>query len=346
VSNSHEFNAEDPINQGSASAFAEQTSSSFVFTWLRDQFAQRKRLIRLSSTEKFARCLRATTAPSKAALPWAKLAELGQEPSPAGSYRYDANVIALWGAEGDYDGDNVPIEKAASLIQAAGIEAVLNETTTPGHWRVWLPASRRYRGSTDELRTLRGARWVARANGVLGGILAPESFVLSQAFYLGGIEGQSTIQVITTVGARIDLCDDLDDGAIYKNGTSNPSERRQPVATPDAMTPSDDDPRLIRECRLRVAGFEQRWGCGTTPSGERAHKLVMWLADSGTRDGLTPSAAMIRAMIRDAYPQTTRAMIEAMLARRKEPRGWDVIDPEPELPWGAVAEDEETVDDD
>jgi len=94
-----------------------------------------------------------------------------------------------------------------------------------------LPSSRAYRGSTDELRHLR-ARWVARANGVLGGILAPESFVLSQAFYLGGIEGQPPIKVITTVGARIDLCDDLDEGAIYKNGTSSPTERRQPVGLP------------------------------------------------------------------------------------------------------------------
>src|SRR5262249_4592728 len=87
----------------------------------------------------------------------------------------------------------------------------------PRHWRLWLPASRAYRGSTDELRSLR-ARWVARANGVLGGILARESFVLSQAFYLGGIEGQPPIKVIPTVGARIDLCDDLDEGAIFKNG--------------------------------------------------------------------------------------------------------------------------------
>ena len=161
MSNSHECNAEDPISQGLAADFREQASSDFTFTWFRDQFARRKRLIRLSSTEKFARCLRATRAPSKAALPWAKLAELGPTRSPNDSYRYDANVVALLGAEGDYDGDEVPIEDAAALIQAAGIEAILNETTTPGHWRIWLPASRAYRGSTDELRSLR-ARWVAR----------------------------------------------------------------------------------------------------------------------------------------------------------------------------------------
>jgi len=87
-------------------------------------------------------------------------------------------------------------------------------------------------------------------------------------------------------------------------------------------TPSDDDPRLIRECQLPAAGFEQRWGCGTTPCGDRAHRLVQWCADIGTRDGLIPSAVMIR----EDYPQTTVAMIEDMLARRHQPRGWDVID--------------------
>jgi len=303
-----------------------QTSSDFTFTWFRDQFARRKRLIRLSSTEKFARCLRATKAPSKVALPWAKLAELGPTRSPNDSFRYDANVVALLGAEGDYDGDDVPIEDAAALIQAAGIEAVLNETTTPGHWRLWLPSSRAYRGSTDELRHLR-ARWVSRANGVLGGILAPESFVLSQAFYLGGIERQPPIKVITTVGARIDLCDDLDAGAIYKNGTSSPTERREPLGEFEEDPSEEDyDPRLLRECRSRVKNFAKRCGYGTTPTGVRVFHLVTWLGDIGTRDGLTPSAVMIREAIREDYPQTTVAMIEDMLARRHQPRGWDVID--------------------
>jgi len=357
VSDSHECSTEEPINQGPASAFAELASSEFVFTWLRDQFALQTRLIRLSSTEKFARCLRATTAPTKAALPWAKLAALGREPSPAGSYRYDANVVALYGAEGDYDGSEVPIEDAASLIQAAGVEAVLNETTTPGHWRIWLPAAKVHTGplsrlrsqeATDVLRMIRSS-WVARANGVLGGVLARESFVLSQAFYCGGVTGQPPIKVFVTEGARIDLCDDLDEGAIYKNATSEPGERRQPVAVfEEDPSDSDFDPRLLRECRLRVVGFAKRCGWGTTPTGARAYQLVQWLADVGTHDGLTPSAAMIEEAIRYDYPQTTIDVIEAMLARRKEPRGWDVIDAPASSIWAEgvePGEDEETATD-
>ena len=333
MNDTHQDSDEDPINQGSASTSVEQASSDFTFTWLRDQFAQRKRLIRLSSTEKFARCLLATTALSKTALPWAKLARLGPTRSPAGSFRYDANVVRLFGAEGDYDGDDVPIEDAASLIQAAGIEAILNETTTPGHWRIWLPSSRAYRGSTDELRALR-ARWVARANGVLGGILAPESFVLSQAFYVGGIKDQPQIRVIVSEGARIDRCDDLDDGAIFKNGTSSPTVRRQPVEVykngkteppthteaedvPEGLVESDDDPWLIREGRRRKAGFLccEAKADRPTATGDRAFRFVNWVADMRASDGLILSPKGIATVLGDDFPNTTPAAIRAMQGR-------------------------------
>jgi len=178
---------------------------------------------------------------------------------------------------------------------------------------------------------------------VLGGILARESFVLSQAFYLGGIEGQPPIKVIPTVGARIDLCDDLDEGAIFKNGTSSPDERREPTGEfEEDPSESDFDPRLLRECQSRVKNFAKRCGYGTAPAGARAFQLVTWLSDIGTRDGLTPSAAMIHEVIREDYPQTTVALIEDMLARRHQPRGCDVIDAPLDLPWDA---DEETADD-
>ena len=75
-----------------------------------------------------------------------------------------------------------------------------------------------------------------------------------------------------------------------------------------------------------MKNFAKRCGYGTTPTGVRVFHLVTWLGDIGTRDGLTPSAVMIREAIREDYPQTTVAMIEDMLARRHQPRGWDVID--------------------
>lgn len=355
MSYTHDYGHATPENQGPAPVFDEQSSAgACTFTWLRDQYAQQKRLIRLASPEKFARCLRNTTALTKAALPWAKLAKLGPTPSPAGSYRYDANVVALFGCEGDYDGDDVPIEDAAAALQAAGVAAILNETTTPGHWRVWLPAkgvhTAAYRHLSQEatavLRMIRSS-WVARANGVLGGILAPECFVLSQAFYLGRLKDGPPIKVIVTEGARIDECDDLDASAIFKNGTSSPAERREIEEFEEDPSEDEGDPRLLAECKSRVANFAKTCGYGRTPTGERCHRLVQWLADVGTRDGLTPSVEMIHDAIAEDYPNTTASMIRSMLSRRQQPRGWDVIDAPPDLPWDVdeTVETEETAND-
>jgi len=82
--------------------------------------------------------------------------------------------------------------------------------------------------------------------------LAGESFVLSQAFYIGGIVGQPQPKVIVTEGARIDLCDFLDATRIYKNGTSTPTAPRVWEAGYD-LEGDDDDPRLLQECQRRAA---------------------------------------------------------------------------------------------
>jgi hypothetical protein len=303
------------------------------FTLFDDRFASSLHEIELPSLDRLAKSFRATLAPTKDRLPWIKLAGFNGRRTPNGSLRYDAAITELWGAEGDYDVGAIPIEEAAGKIQATGIEALLYETASSAperpRWRVLAPASREYTGGTDELRNLR-AKWVARINGVLGGVLASESFVLSQAFYIGGVEGKPPITVITTAGEPIDRHPDLDANAIFKNGTSNPTVRTRPAVAflDDDPIESDDDPRLLRECQLRVIGFARRWGVGTSLAGDRAHRLVQWLADIGTKDGLTPSAAMIKGAIAGDYPDTTAHVIRSMLARRKDPRGWDVIDAE------------------
>jgi hypothetical protein len=172
---------------------------------------------------------------------------------------------------------------------------------------------------------------VARINGLVHGTLDGSSFTLSQAFYIGGITGRPRPTVIVTPGRPIDLCDHLDAGAIFKNGRNAPSEWFQPQPLlEDDLTESDDDPLLLAECRWRVANFTEAEGIGHDPGGGRAFQLVNWLGDLSTCDGKTPSEQMIRTVIRDLYPNTKIPLIRQMLARRHEPRGWDIL-PDPNI---------------
>jgi hypothetical protein len=298
------------------------------FTLLPNRFALSRRFLHYCSIDKFANACLATKADSKADLPWVKLAKLGPTPSEHGSYRYDANVVELSGAEGDYDGTDISIEDTADLLIAADIECVLSETATPGHWRVWLPASKSYSGTPDELRTVR-AQWVARVNGVLGGILARESFVLSQAFYIGGITGQPAPKVITIFEApRIDLCDHLDAGALYPNGRSEPTPPPEWNDVPDDLAESDDDPELTEEGRRRVYAFlraEAANAKSPTATGTRAWRICAWLADMRTWDKLILSPAGIANLLRNDFPDTDENAIRRMLTTRRKPRGCSEI---------------------
>jgi hypothetical protein len=307
------------------------TERGFKGSLFRSQFAPTVKTIAFASPEALARTIRTITAPGKAALPWIKLALFSGKRTENDCCRCDAFVTTLTGAEGDYDAGEITVLDAALWLQAAGVEAIVGETasSTPEapRWRVWLPASREYTATPDELRTLR-QRWVARANGVLNGKLAGESFTLSQSYYIGGIKDRPRPTVIVTRGRRIDLCDDLDGGAIFKNGRSEPpTYSRVVVDIPEDLEESDDDQLLLAECRSRVSNFAATEGVGDNPRGRRVFQLVNWLADIATREGKTPSAGMIEDAIYEDYPETSLAMIEDMLARRHRPWGWDIINP-------------------
>jgi hypothetical protein len=333
---SHDNGDFEPINQEPAANFREQASSErdFKGSLFLSQFAPDVETIEFSSPEQFAQSIRATTAPSKAALPWVKLALFSGERTENDCCRCDAFVTALTGAECDYDAGELTALDMALALQAEGVRAVINETasSTPEapRWRAWLPASQAYFGIPDELRTLR-QRWVARVNGIMHGTLDGSSFTLSQAFYIGGITGRPQPTVIVTPGRPIDLCDHLDAGAIFKNGRNAPSERFQPQPLlVEDLTESADDPQLLAECQRRVANFTAAEGIGRDPAGGRAFQLVNWLGDLATCDGKTPSEKMIRAVIRELYPDTKIPLIRQMLARRHQPRGWDIL-PDPNI---------------
>jgi len=146
--------------------------------------------------------------PDKASCPLVKLAAFGEQRSAKGSLRHNANVTAVYGLEGDYDAGDIPPEQARDVLQALGIQAAV--VTTPSHgqpgkgnrWRVFAPLSEPV--EPDARHAL-----VAKLNGLLGGVLAAESFVLSQAFYVGPVAG-GTYRVLRSEGVPLDSLPALD----------------------------------------------------------------------------------------------------------------------------------------
>lgn len=138
--------------------------------------------------------------PAKADCPLIKLARFGPTRNPKGYLRNNANVTAVTGIELDYDGEVVPLTEAAERFRAAGVEAVLysSASSAPGapRWRAFLPLTGEY---TPDYREA----FYEAADAVLGGICAAESATLSQAFYIGQIQGQP-YEAIHVPGAFLD----------------------------------------------------------------------------------------------------------------------------------------------
>ena len=144
---------------------------------------------------------------SKMACPLVKLATFGDVRTPidpkTGSgncLRHEANMISVSGIECDYDGEVMSPDLAALLLGATGILAVVY--TSPSHtadkprWRVLAPLSADYPVAARR-------EFVGRINAALGGVLAKESFVNAQSFFIGQVEG-APYEAHITQGAFID----------------------------------------------------------------------------------------------------------------------------------------------
>lgn len=118
----------------------------------------------------------------KTSMPLLKLAKFGDIKTDQGSYRHDSNVLEVYGIEGDYDGEKISIEEAASRLKKHGVAAALysspSSTADKPRWRVLAPFSH---GREPEERY----HLCGMLNAALGGILARESFTLSQTYYFG-----------------------------------------------------------------------------------------------------------------------------------------------------------------
>jgi hypothetical protein len=151
--------------------------------------------------------IRDTSAPRKDALPWLKLARFGNSRTSKGSLRHDANVIAISGIEGDYDAERVAVDQVCTVLEQQGIAAIVY--TSPSHapdaprWRVLCPFS-------EEMPPARRGHQLGRLNGLLRGILAHESWTLSQSYYFGSANRNPAHRVEVIDGTPIDQHDDLD----------------------------------------------------------------------------------------------------------------------------------------
>ena len=174
--------------------------------------------------------IRDRSAPTKAELPWLKLARFGEIRTRRNSLRNNRNVQAIEGIEGDHDAGTMPVAEAVKLLQAAGVAALIY--TSPSHtaerprWRVLCPTS-------APLPPAERKRLCAGLNGILGGALAVESFTLSQSYYFGRVADNPDHRVELVEGTAIDLVPGLDAIAIGKGGAAQPK--------PSTADPDDDD---------------------------------------------------------------------------------------------------------
>jgi hypothetical protein len=182
-----------------------------------------------------------THAPTKERLPWLKLAGFGDNRTTKNSLRHDANVKWVSGIEADYDGEQMSFNEAFDILEDNGITALLY--TSPSHeeakprWRVLCPFKL---GRIPEKRS----HYLARLNGIFGGIFSHESWTLSQSYYFGAIDGNPAPRVAQVHGHTIDQLDYLDFGAIGR--PAGASKATSSTTGNHPGTRSRDDSELIR----------------------------------------------------------------------------------------------------
>lgn len=172
----------------------------------------------------------------KAALPLLKMAAFGNVRTEKGSLRNDENLQAISGIEADYDGGTLSIADAAALLHEAGIAALIysspSYTTAEPRWRVICPLA-------EDASADRRAMLCARLNGALGGVLAPESFNASQAYYYGAVAGGSALVAQLVDGRAIDRADDLDCQALGRDGKPFDPDAVDRKTTLESVEPFD-----------------------------------------------------------------------------------------------------------
>lgn len=151
-------------------------------------------------------------ADTKEGLPLFKLAKFGSKRTKQDALRHNDNVEAVYGIEGDYDGEKVPMSWAAEALSSRGVAAVLytssSHTPETPRWRVMVALSYALEGSPEEIEKQR-SHWCGVLNAVLGGILAAESFTLSQCYFFGPVKGAHQPEIIRLDGMCLDQMEEI-----------------------------------------------------------------------------------------------------------------------------------------
>lgn len=276
--------------------------------------------------------LRDTRADAKAALPWLKLASFGEQRTVRNSLRHDANVLSIHGVEGDYDGEQITLERARQIIAQAGIAAILY--TSPSHtpeaprWRVLCPTS-------EPLPPAERARLLARLNGLFVGALSRESWTLSQSYYYGAVGEAPHHAVVAIDGRPINLAHELDAQAIGKPEPPKPDPATynyQPRPLSDGSATRYGRQALENECNAIANAVDG----GKHYAVNKAAYSIGGLVSAGEIDegfafgSLSDALATIRGRCEDfaAAERTLRKAFEdGKAARRAKPepaaRGFD-----------------------
>lgn len=179
--------------------------------------------------------------PSKHQCPLIKLATFGDKRTDKGALRHDDNLLSIYGVEGDYDGEEVSVERAGDMLAIHGVEALIY--TSPRHtderprWRVLAPLSQAHTAADRR-------RMVAMLNDAVGGILSRESFTASQTYYYGRVQGVP-YRVRHVQGEPVDL------SLVLRE--TYPAEEKRPSVKPAVDAESID---LDREAALQAVTDE------------------------------------------------------------------------------------------
>ena len=247
--------------------------------------------------------IRTTTAESKAALPWLKLARFGDIRTDKHSLRHDANVLAISGIEVDYDDEKIQVDDAVERLTKAGLLSIIY--TSPSHsdakprWRVLCPTS-------QELPPERRKHLVGRINGLFNGTLAAESWTLSQSYYLGSVNRNPAHRVEIIDGAYIDALDELDKVWRGPPDTQQSTGTRIGPLDEPALVQAIIDGKSYHEAAVRLLG---RWAVNGVSFMEARRRLTdametVFPADRDTR--WTARMADVDRCLQDIYGKEAR----------------------------------------